>query len=620
MPDMLQEALHYAELGMAVFPLVPRDKTPATEHGFKDATTDPEKIRKWWHLQPDCNIGIATGEVSRLVVIDIDNDETTGKDGSGELRKWEKSNGDLPETWTVTTGRGGAHYYYRTTEDFRSKASIFPSIDVRGNGGYVVAPPSVHPNGQPYEWDGMYNPDDMAIAQVNDTVRRFLKGAQHKEQNEDIQQIQQKPIESGRRVNSLVSWIGALRNVGLDTDLITEKIRRVNETQCNPPLTEDELRKEVFPALTRNWLPGINPAEMQLRPPVDPSEFPPFENFKDIFNDPPPKKPVLIENVMRRGHKMIISGQSKAGKSFAALELAFAIAEGMKWFGHWCTKGKVLFVNMEVDGASLDDRLINVYKAFGKTTDGHMENITLWHLRGVEGVSLKTLTEELIRRTKEQNYSCIIIDPIYKIMTGDENSNGDMARMLTTLDRVAREAGASVVFVHHFSKGIAGDRSSIDRGSGAGVFARDPDAILTVTQLDQEPEVDAIHTAWRVEYNLREYPGAPPTNVWWEYPIHRVDYEGVLDTAELVTSESKKKRISAQNKETKAQEQQSTYQKDYEVIEAVITAISDEDGTFLYKDLLKRVNISDTTLRRRLDVLGYEPEKTKKGKSGKWRK
>ena len=146
--DMLSEALAYAARGWAVFPVKPGGKAPATRHGVKDATVDPAPISRWWHESPDANIGVATGRISGLYVIDLD--------GPVGVDNWEACQlvyGDAP-TLMATTGKGLHLYYSVPFElDLRNTAGALGAhIDSRGTGGYVLAPPSLHPNGARYEW------------------------------------------------------------------------------------------------------------------------------------------------------------------------------------------------------------------------------------------------------------------------------------------------------------------------------------------------------------------------------------------------------------------------------------------------------------------------------------
>jgi Bifunctional DNA primase/polymerase, N-terminal len=153
--SFLEAALFYASLGWLVFPCQPKGKKPLTSHGLRDATTDPENIKRWWGRWPNANIAIKTGKESGLFVIDID--VADGKMGADSLAELVQKHGPLPETLEALTGTGGQHIYFRYPEDVGIKNSasrVAPDIDVRGEGGYVIAPPSIHPGGGVYKWIG----------------------------------------------------------------------------------------------------------------------------------------------------------------------------------------------------------------------------------------------------------------------------------------------------------------------------------------------------------------------------------------------------------------------------------------------------------------------------------
>jgi len=148
--QLLDAALSYASRRWLVFPVKPKDKRPLTKNGLKDATTDHKQIRKWWSQWPDANIGIKTGKESGLWVLDIDGD--TGKESFARLIK---DHGDLPATLAVATGKR-LYFYFSYPPDAKISnraGKIAPGIDVRGDGGYVIAPPSVHPSGREYRWE-----------------------------------------------------------------------------------------------------------------------------------------------------------------------------------------------------------------------------------------------------------------------------------------------------------------------------------------------------------------------------------------------------------------------------------------------------------------------------------
>ena len=184
---------------------------------------------------------------------------------------------------------------------------------------------------------------------------------------------------------------------------------------------------------------------------------------------------------------MLLAGPSKAGKSFALIGLAVSIAEGRPWFGWRCAQGRVLYVNLELDRASCLHRFRDVYAAMGVAPE-NLSSISVWNLRG-KSKPMDQLAPSLIRRAARERPLAVIIDPIYKVITGDENSADQMAAFCNQFDKVADSLGCAVVYCHHHSKGSQGQKRSMDRASGSGVFARDPDALLDMIELHVSDEL-----------------------------------------------------------------------------------------------------------------------------------
>ena len=319
-------------------------------------------------------------------------------------------------------------------------------------------------------------------------------------------------------------------------------------------------------------------------------ELPETESLADDWESLPPLADALITGVLRKGHKMLLAGPSKAGKSFALIELCIAIAEGTPWLGRFsCAQGKVLYINLELDRASCLHRFKDVYTALGLPPQ-NLRNIDIWNLRGAS-VPMDKLAPKLIRRAQKKGYTAVILDPIYKVITGDENSADQMAKFCNQFDLVCRALDCAVIYCHHHSKGAQGSKRSMDRASGSGVFARDPDAMLDMTELTPtdaireqlhnkaacrvikamldrrghgdaygpddvlsrsrmltiakehlgmadlraiDAEVAAAQkqadgmTAWRIEGTLREFARFDPVNLWFDYPVHKPD-TGLLE-------------------------------------------------------------------------------------------
>lgn len=262
-------------------------------------------------------------------------------------------------------------------------------------------------------------------------------------------------------------------------------------------------------------------------------DLPEFEvlTAEDIEN-PPELPEELIAGILRCGHKMLLSGASKCGKSFLLMQLCIAIAEGRKWLGFQCKQGRVLYINLEIGPNSAINRFSEIYKALGIQYNAS-NNLVIWNLRG-KALPLDKLAPRLIHKMQNQEYLAVVFDPIYKIITGDENNASEMGQFCNQFDKVCKETGAAAIYCHHHSKGAQGSKRAMDRASGSGVFARDPDAQLDIIELVLTDEVKnnlrdkKTDTAWRMESSLREFPNITPVNFWYSCPIHRVDDTGEL--------------------------------------------------------------------------------------------
>lgn len=238
--------------------------------------------------------------------------------------------------------------------------------------------------------------------------------------------------------------------------------------------------------------------------------------------NPPPTPPEVIEGVLHRGGKAVYGGPSKAYKSWGLLDLCVSVASGSPWLGFPTAQGPALYVNLELQGFAVAKRLKAIVEAKGLT--GIPPALSLWNLRGYAR-PLPELLPDLLNQIKGTPYVLIVVDPIYKTLDGrDENAAGDMSKVMNELERVAVETGAAVAFGAHFAKGNASGKASIDRMSGSGVTARDPDAIITATPHE-------IEGAFTIEMTLRNFPQPFPFAVEWSFPV--MVRAGHLDPAKL---------------------------------------------------------------------------------------
>ena len=391
-------------------------------------------------------------------------------------------------------------------------------------------------------------------------------------------------------------------------------------------------------------------------------DLPEVECLVTYIHALPPLADVLIEGILRRGHKLLLTGPANAGKSLALLHLAIAIAEGRRWLGWQCGQGRVLYVNLEVDRASCYHRLAAVYGALG-IEPKHAADIDVWNLRG-QAQALDQLTPRLIRRAVKGNYAAVILDPIYKVLTGDENAAHEMARFCNQFDRVARELGSAVIYCHHHSKGAQGGKFAADRASGSGVFKRDPDALLDMTELlvddarrkqlanrwecaamaamldtalpawrDNCPEdaalvadklaewaiaklgvepvaavrapavtAAALASGWRLECGtVREFAKFAPVRVWFRYPLHVADADGLLADALADGEEPVYRKTPKEAGEAKAK------RTDDQTLNA-IAACRDERGVVTMDAVVEYLDLDRSTVRKRLAKVGHRVE------------
>ena len=331
----------------------------------------------------------------------------------------------------------------------------------------------------------------------------------------------------------------------------------------------------------------------------------------------PKIRPELIHSIVRQGHKMIITGSSKAGKSFLLMELATALAYKRPWLGFNCKHGRVLYINMEIDPASCQNRFFKIMNAMGVSQEEGAANgdrLVLLNLRG-SGIKLEELADMvtyLVNQTREDTglaFDAIILDPLYKVLEGDENSAGDMELVCSYLDLIAAKTGCSIIFCHHHAKGFAGNKRMMDRGSGSGVFARDPDAILDITALDMTDEIkDAAEndnaTAWRLEGVLREFKAFKPVNFWFNYPVHVVDYTGILERAELEGTAAAN--LAKSSKRTTPEERKAAFDGAFDIVTADIVENAEGlKGATVY-ELAEQAGYSMEWVRQRVKEYASE--------------
>lgn len=468
------------------------------------------EITRYLTEHPDSNAMLLT---SGFVVIDSDMGHYDGQDGIGELRNWELDNGELPETWTVITGNGGYQQYYkqRPGEHLRNrtggKGGMISDNDIRADGGLVLAPGSVHPDtGRVYEFEAGFSPDDIPMATVNDTVSKLaLWGKSENSDNEPFEAPDK--IPKGQRHDTFLSMACSMRAKNYTYKATLAAVMAENEERASEPWDVDAITALVndvwsrYPAGTSTQnaendaqdtqavtTQGVMHAQLYANADPRPALSEPVRTLAEILPLVNRNRPEVIEGLLFDGGEMILQAPPKTGKSTAELWLAACMASGHDWFGHRVRKCATLYINTEGElddyGNALadlmeqlegiDPDLIHVWDISGKTTPLDLiENALNERAKAIEGLGL------------------ILLDSVFPIITGDENSNTDMSYFTNILQRIRLETGVALVFCHHTSKGAGQYSETMYRSSGAGVWARHPTTILDVARVKVKPAIRA---------------------------------------------------------------------------------------------------------------------------------
>jgi hypothetical protein len=413
---LLEAALGCAGRGWLVFP-VRLDKAAATPHGFKDAVAEPEAVRELWGSHPGAGIGIQTGALSGLLVLDVD----TNAGGDDTLHELECAHGELPATVEALTGGGGRDLYYRHPGDeVRCSAGrLGPGLDVRADGGYVVAPPSPHPSGRNYQWEVSHDPDDVPLAEppgwLLDLLRDRPGGAP----------VVTDAIPEGRRNSTLTSLAGSMRRRGMGQSEIAAALRVTNHERCAPPLDEDEV--ERIAASVARYEPAEDPEEAEET--VADRPFAVLTARQPCELPDPPESDYLLGPLLLRGARTVLGAHTGEGKTTLALELVRAVAmrdEFLEWTG---AAGRALVIDAEQGLRTIKRRLREVGLDKADNVD---------YLRVPDGLAPDQDRGHVFRLEEiltAHDYALVVADPLYKLHRGDSNEERHAVDLMRQLDR-----------------------------------------------------------------------------------------------------------------------------------------------------------------------------------------
>lgn len=448
---MLEGALRLARFGFAVFPLWPKTKKPMFENWPDIATTDQAQVERWWKQNPAANIGIATGRKSRVFVLDIDLRHAGDISFEALVGKY----GKFPETLRQITGTGGYHLFFRYPNvEVRNKVALFQGIDIRGEGGFAVAPPSVHPETEKrYEWDGLAEMEQQPIADAPLWLIEALQVAKPKVEVP-------LRIPHGTQHFTLVALAGMLRRAGLDAEDIYPSLMKVNERHCERPGPAANIAKiaesmmkyapadtELFKTTTKLWrLTKAKEIEAQKR--VDSLMVPTVDGLT-IYRSTAPDNQFVIDGLLLNG-LTILAGRPKSGKSWCALQLGLAVALGTAFMG-----AKEVTTPGLVDYFALEESQQRTAVRMRKLTS---ESVLLQNLN--VAYALMPLAgggiEQLKLMVEKRVPSLIVIDTFLKAVGAPAKDKVDLMRTeyqeIDMLHKLAQDAKIAIVLVHHTRK------------------------------------------------------------------------------------------------------------------------------------------------------------------------
>ena len=305
------------------------------------------------------------------------------------------------------------------------------------------------------------------------------------------------------------------------------------QLKCDPK-NNDPARVSRCPGVLRE-VDGVRVLQALLATQIGPGEWPEPNPLPKLLNVKTLRQsvafgdglPDLITGLLSVRSKMMIAGPSKARKSWTLLDLALSIASGAPWLGLPCAKGKVIFIDGELHKEQILDRLMTVSESRLLMEDTWSDNLMIWPMRG-QMREVTELMQALMDTLLEERPLAIILDPIYKLLGDrDENAAGEINSLLNELEQVARNVGCCILYSHHFAKGDSSEKSPIDRASGSGVWARDPDAMVFFTP-PPRPKKGEAPAAYDFDVNLvaRGHPPTEPFAVKWNVGhFERMNYK-----------------------------------------------------------------------------------------------
>ncbi len=441
-----------------------KGKHPKTANGINDATTVEKTIKEWLGKWPDANIGIATGIQSGLVALDID----PRHNGDESLIELQGKYGELPETVELVTGGGGRHLIFKHPGNgikVKNATNLngFTGIDVRGDGGYIVAPPSVHISGGSYEWELSSPPDKAPIALLPDWLSKLLIQPTQQTHNTDYGWVAEalRGVKQGSRDRTCFRLAGHFKAKGLAYD-VTFSILDDWSMKCNPPFPISEVKKCVdsaykYPDESKKptmetkilWAKDMEPVQ---------------DSIQSIWGD-----------FLFPGSIHLLSGEAGSSKTTLLYNLAISGARGASFLDIPFTNPlRVLYLDLETPDILRRQKLNLI------SDDNRPEGLAF-----INSMNIESGIRELIEIVQFHGFELIIVDTINEAFDiHNEDDNAEANRHMQVLRKLVNQTGVSIIIIHHLGK--RAQESSTYKARGASARPASADVVMNLVCVNED--------------------------------------------------------------------------------------------------------------------------------------
>lgn len=572
LPAMLEAAVAWAARNLDVFPC--EKKIPLTgSGGFKNATCDAKQILQWWTRWPDAQIGMPTGAVNHLFVLDID-----GPAGDAAVERME-----LPETFTVETrpGRRQLWFYQPSGIVTRCTAGVLArQLDTRGDGGYTIAPPSIHhETGKPYRIVR-----DVAWAETPDALINLLR-------TQEAPAADSGAIPKGKRHQTLLSMAGALRARGLSGANVLATLRVLNHQQCQPPIEDADLQRLAA-------FVGGKPAGAPARLAETSAEVE-TECFADI---PVESLRWLWDQRIPAGKLTIFAGDPGQGKSLATIDIAARVSRG-DVFPDGCRAGTGDSIILSCEDDARDTIAPRLRAARAVVARIHrVKAVRVTLADGATGESTFNFERDMekldVALGRIPNVKLLIVDPLSAYMGHvDTHRDAEIRRVLAPLADLAARRHLAVIGIMHLKKSetsallrVSGSIAFVAAARAVWVFGEDPDAPENRVMVPAKNNLAARGSG--LAYRVEAEPGAAPRITWLDGTVS-------LTANDVAVSDPRERNAGGTRGDRK------------EAIAWLRAQLA--DGPLLATELQRRADdsgLSWATIRRAKDRLPIEARKT----------